>query len=108
MPSGSQPSVSVIIPVFNGARYIRDAVEARWTKHSRTWESLLSMTARQMTQRFLSDLVSGGKIQYIYHENRGLSAARNTGINSAKVDILNSWMAMIFFIRTRSGSSLSK
>ena len=85
MPSGSQPSVSVIIPVFNGARYIRDAVESALDQTFKDLEIIVvDDGSTDDTKILIEDLVSGGKIQYIYHENRGLSAARNTGINSAK------------------------
>ncbi len=85
MPFGSQPLVSVVIPVFNGAEYIRDAVESALNQTFKDLEIVVvDDGSTDDTKTVIEDLMPGGKIQYVYQENRGLSAARNVGIGLAR------------------------
>ena len=83
--------VSIIVPVYNVAMYIE-----------RCWESIKQQTYKNIEVLFIDDcgldesvsilekLIAGHKDFYckiIHHEqNRGLSAARNTGISNATGD----------------------
>ncbi len=82
----AMPKVSVIIPTYNCAKYLPEAIE-----------SVLAQTFRDFEIVIVDDgscdethgLVSGylarhaGKIKYIYQINQGMSSARNAGIARA-------------------------
>ena len=84
----NQPSVDVIIPTYNNAHFISDAVN-----------SVLNQTFRPQQIIVVDDGSTDGtagvlapfmdKITYIKHpENRGLPAARNTGIRAGQSELI--------------------
>jgi|SRR5215469_666343 len=75
----SSPSVSVIIPTYNCARYIATAVESVLAQELEDQEILViddgsTDTTRKTLARF------GDRIRYIYQTNSGVSLARNRGL----------------------------
>ena len=80
-----QPTVSIIMPVFNGARFIREAIESALNQTFKDLEIIvIDDGSTDDTKILLEDWIKEGKIRYLYQENRGLAAARNTGINLAQ------------------------
>jgi glycosyltransferase involved in cell wall biosynthesis len=82
----SRPLVSVVLPVYNGAAFIADAIE-----------SILGQTYEPFELIVVDDGSTDGTaeiirrypdVQYIYQENRGAGPARNTGIAAAQGEIL--------------------
>jgi glycosyltransferase involved in cell wall biosynthesis len=78
-----KPLVSVIIPTYNGERYLEGALESIFTQTYKNYEvivvddgSVTDSVAR------ICDKYKGG-IKYIRQQNKGLAAARNTGIKSS-------------------------
>lgn len=77
------PKVSVIIPLYNGERFIRDALE-----------SVLSQTFQDFEMIVVDDgstdrgkdivLDMKGPITYVYQENSGTAAARNQGVLNSR------------------------
>jgi glycosyltransferase involved in cell wall biosynthesis len=81
------PQVSVIIPAYNGDRYIVQAVESVLCQTFTNWEMIVvddGSTDRtyQVLQPYLE------RISYIYQENQGVAAARNRGIKESKGDLI--------------------
>ncbi|MFS8117396.1 MAG: glycosyltransferase family 2 protein, partial [Microcoleus sp.] len=81
------PQVSVIIPAYNGDRYIVQAVESVFAQTYTNWEIIVvddgsTDETHQVLQPYLD------KIRYIYQENRGVAAARNRGIQEAKGEFI--------------------
>lgn len=79
--------VSVIIPVYNCARYLPQAIESVLDQTYQPLEIIVvddgsTDKTAQIATRFSE------KIRYIYQENSGPSTARNTGIRSAKGEII--------------------
>lgn len=78
----SHPRVSAIIPTYNYAQFVCEAVESALAQ---TWPNMEVIVVddgstddtRERLQRYT------GRIKYLYQNNRGLSAARNTGIREA-------------------------
>jgi tetratricopeptide (TPR) repeat protein len=71
--------VSVIIPNYNHARYIGDAIESVLAQDYHNYEIIVvddgsTDNSREVVAQF------GDTVKYIWQENQGLSAARNTGI----------------------------
>ncbi len=76
--------VSVIIPVYNGAAYINVAIESVLEQTFKNVEIIVvDDGSTDDTKSILAPLIKAGQIKYFYHSNRGLSAARNTGIRAA-------------------------
>ncbi len=79
----TNPLVSVIIPVYNGEKYLAQAIE-----------SILAQTYRPIEIIVVDDGSTDGSdhiaqsfsdhVQYLYQSNRGGPAARNTGIKKAR------------------------
>jgi glycosyltransferase involved in cell wall biosynthesis len=74
------PKVSVIIPTYNQARYLLAAVQSVLDQTFGDLELIVvNDGSTDNTQQALTSF-SDSRTRYIYQENRGLSAARNTGI----------------------------
>jgi glycosyltransferase involved in cell wall biosynthesis len=83
------PKVSVIIPAYNTARYIRDTLESVLAQSFRDYEVIVVNDGSPDTpelERVLLEYQS--QICYIKQENRGLAGARNTGIRHALGEFL--------------------
>jgi glycosyltransferase involved in cell wall biosynthesis len=81
------PRVSILIPCYNHAHYLGDAIRSVLSQTYSDFEVIViddgsSDNTRQVAESF------GDRIRYIYQENAGLSAARNTGIQVAQGDLI--------------------
>jgi len=79
--------VSIIIPNYNHARYLGDAIHSVLNQEYQNFEIIVvddgsTDNSREVAGQF------GEKIHYIYQENAGLSAARNTGIRAAEGSLI--------------------
>ena len=78
------PLVSVIIPVYNGARYLRAALESVFAQTYRPFEVIVvddgSIDDSGVIAQSFSD------VSYIRQENQGVAGARNHGIEAARGD----------------------
>jgi glycosyltransferase involved in cell wall biosynthesis len=83
------PKVSVIIPVYNGERFIAGAIESALAQ---TYENLeLLIVNDGSTDRSgekISPYLDLPNVRYIEQENKGVAAARNTGIRNAAGDLI--------------------
>ncbi len=76
------PKVSVIIPTHNSSNYICDAIDSVLQQCYKDYEIIVvDDGSTDNTKEALRQY--GQKIKYIYQENKGVSAARNTGIKEA-------------------------
>jgi glycosyltransferase involved in cell wall biosynthesis len=82
---GQTPLVSVIIPTYNRAHMIARSLESALAQTLRDYEIIVvDDGSTDSTRDFLRESY-GDRIRYIGHPtNRGLSAARNTGIEHAQ------------------------
>lgn len=75
--------VSVVIPSYNYGQFVTEAVESALAQtYSRVEVIVVDDGSRDDTWARL--VPYEGKIRYIYQNNAGLSAARNTGIEAAR------------------------
>src|SRR6516165_447182 len=82
--------VSVVIPTYNYRHFVTDAVASALEQTYQPVEVLVvDDGSRDDTRARLTPYLD--RIRYIYQENQGLSAARNTGIRAAK----GVWIALL-------------
>jgi glycosyltransferase involved in cell wall biosynthesis len=81
------PLISVVIPVFNGEKYLGEAIESiRQQGYVPLEVIIVDDGSTDGTARLVKHL--GTDIQYIYQDNKGTAAARNTGLRAVKGDII--------------------
>lgn len=75
--------VSVIIPSYNHAHYLACALESVLHQTFADWEAIVVDDGSTDNTRSVAAGFNDSRVHYIYQENQGLSAARNTGIRAA-------------------------
>ncbi len=85
------PKVDVIIPAYNAAKYLPEAIESVVAQTFEDWEILLvddgsTDNTAEVVAPYLENL--GSKLKYIRKANGGLPAARNTAIRSSSAEFL--------------------
>lgn len=81
------PAVSVIVPTYNYARFIRDCLDSIFSQTFKDLEVIVvDDGSTDNTEEVLEKY--RGDIHYIHQENKGLPAARNRGIRSAQGEFL--------------------
>jgi glycosyltransferase involved in cell wall biosynthesis len=84
----SQPLVSIIIPTYNRKHYIADAIDSCLAQTYPNCEIIVvDDGSTDDTEAFLRNRY-GGQIRYIYQDNQGPAIARNTGIATAKGELI--------------------
>ena len=79
--------VSVIIPVFNGALYLREAIESVLGQ-TRTLDEILVIDDGSTDSS--PDILAayGGRLTVVRQDNQGVAAARNVGLQIASGDLI--------------------
>lgn len=88
-----QPKVSIIIPVFNGSNYVREAIDSALAQTYRNCEVIVvndGSTDRGETDKIAKSY--GNKIRYVYKENGGVASALNAGIREMTGEYF-SWLS---------------
>jgi len=84
------PSCSVIIPVYNDPGYLAEALASVRAQSIDDWEAIVVDDGSDDERaRANVESMDDARFRYIRHEkNRGLAAARNTGIRAATSEII--------------------
>ena len=86
-----QPLVSIILPTYNGSRYLSEAIESCLAQTYRNWELILvDDCSDDLTPRIIADhMAEDPRIRGLRHEtNKKLPGALNSGHAAAKGDYL--------------------
>lgn len=76
------PDFSVVIPVYNGEKYMREALES---VYSDTWDSFEVIVVDDGSSDGSAGIVSQFQdVRYHFQQNQGVAVARNTGIGLAR------------------------
>ena len=76
---------SVIIPVFNGAKFIDNAIESVLKQTYSDWEIIIvNDGSTDNTSKVLNNYEGNDKIRVIHQDNAGVSVARNNGVGVSK------------------------
>ena len=87
------PLVSIVIPVYNGSNYMREAIDSALAQTYKNTEIIVvndGSSDNGETERIAKEY--GDKIRYIYKENGGVATALNTGIQNMKGEYF-SWLS---------------
>ena len=86
-----RPTISVIIPVYNGERFLAEAIGSVPAQTLPPDEIIVvDDGSTDGTAQVIADLAAAAAvpIRYIYQENQGPAAARNHGIRLAQGDVI--------------------
>jgi glycosyltransferase involved in cell wall biosynthesis len=76
--------VSIIMPVYNGEKYIKQAIECVFDQSYQEWELIIVDDGSMDNTANIIGTFSDQRIHYLFQENRGEAAARNTGMGQMK------------------------
>ena len=80
--TNDNPLISVIIPVYNGARYLRAALESVFAQTYREFEVIVVDDGSADESGVIAQ--SFPDVRYIHQANQGVAAARNNGLEAAR------------------------
>ncbi len=80
----TQPLVSVVMSVFNGERYVRDAIESILNQTYKNWEFIIINDGSKDSTESIICQYKDERIKYYFHENIGLTRSLNRGIIEAR------------------------
>lgn len=76
---------SIIMPVYNGAKFINGAIQSILEQTYQDWELIIvNDGSTDETPKILEKYADNKKIQILTQENGGVSVARNNGVAKAK------------------------
>lgn len=80
------PLISVIIPCYNQGRFLSETLDSVLAQTYENWEAIIvndgsTDNTQEIANRYC---LRDQRISYIYQENAGLSAARNTGVRNSR------------------------
>ncbi len=87
------PMVSIIIPVYNGSNYLREAIDSALLQGYNNYEIIVINDGSKDNGKTEEIALSyGDKIRYYYKENGGVATALNYGISKMKGEYF-SWLS---------------
>lgn len=91
------PEISVIVPVYNVEKYIKRCIDSLLTQSFNSFELILIDDGSQDKSGKICDeyRITDNRITVIHQENKGLSEARNTGIEWALKNSDSEWITFV-------------
>src|SRR6478736_2185706 len=74
------PAVSIVIPAYNYAHYLPETIASVLAQSFARFELLVVDDGSTDNTKAVVQALKDPRIRYVWQPNRGLSAARNTGI----------------------------
>lgn len=97
LPTGFNPTISIIMPTYNRGELISKAIKSVLSQTYRNFQLIIVDDGSKDNTRSIVESFEDPRILYIYQENQGVSAARNTGLRAATgeyvayIDSDNQW-----------------
>lgn len=88
MNVSSTVPVSVVIPTYNRANIVSEAIDSVLAQTYKNYEIIVVDDGSEDDTKTVLKKRYDGQIRYIYQPNRGPSAARNRGIRASKYDLI--------------------
>ncbi|MGA9048014.1 MAG: glycosyltransferase family 2 protein [Dehalococcoidia bacterium] len=84
-PDGVKPTISIIIPTFNRSHVLARAIKSALLQTYQDFEIIVVDDCSSDSTSVIVGGLNDGRISYIRHEkNRGVAAARNSGLAASK------------------------
>jgi glycosyltransferase involved in cell wall biosynthesis len=83
------PTISVIIPVYNGEKTIKQTVESVLNQTFRDFELLIINDGSQDATLEIIQAINDERIQVFSYQNSGVSASRNRALTKAKGEFIS-------------------
>ena len=84
-----QPLISIIIPVYNGEKYLRPCIDSILHQTYQHWELLLIDDGSPDSSGICDEYASDPRISVVHKENGGQASARNQGVAMAKGEYIS-------------------
>lgn len=94
-PNSSLPMISVIMPAFNRAEFIPQAIESVLSQDYPNCEIMVVDDGSTNSTPAIVRRYSSSRVRYLRRDHGGPAAARNAGIESAR----GAWIAFLDFGR---------
>lgn len=78
-----RPLVSVVMSVFNGEKYVGDAIESILNQTYKNWEFIIINDGSSDLTESIINQYRDSRIRYLAHQNMGLTRSLNRGIGEA-------------------------
>lgn len=83
---GHYPQVSVVIPTYNSAEFLPDAIESALSQDILPEVIVVDDGSTDNTAEVIARYAERSEVRYIRQQNRGPAAARNTGVRAATAE----------------------
>ena len=85
-----RPSISIIVPCFNGELFIKNTINSIKNQTFTEWECvIIDDGSKDNSKQIINDeIIDDDRFHFVSQENKGLSSTRNYGINLAKGEYL--------------------
>ena len=80
--------ISVILPVYNGAAYLREAIESVLSQTFESFELIVINDGSKDESASIIEAYDDPRIRYLYQENRGLAATLNRAIELSRGEFI--------------------
>lgn len=88
----SQVIVSVVIPIYNQEKYVRQCLESiKNQKNPQLQIIMVNDGSTDSSAKICEEFLQDDRFQYIYQENAGVSVARNKGLEM----VVGDWVAFV-------------
>ena len=85
----NQPKVSVIIPVYNAEKTLKQCLDSVVSQDFENFEIIVvDNNSTDGSKGIIDSFLAGRKVKYFFEEKRGRGAARNTGLRVARGEII--------------------
>jgi glycosyltransferase involved in cell wall biosynthesis len=82
------PFVSVVVPCYNHAHFVGQTIDAVLAQDYPNFEIIIVDDGSTDNSAEVVQAYGDARVRYVYRENGGLPAARNTGIKNARYDFI--------------------
>lgn len=97
MSDTNKPLISVVAPVYNTSKYLRQCIESVINQSYENWELILVDDGATDESPLICDEYAKkeSRIKVIHQRNQGLSVARNNGISAAMANIGGGYLYLL-------------
>lgn len=86
MTAQYQPIVSIILPAYNASRFLQEAISSVINQSYQNWQLIIINDGSTDQTEEIVLLNRDSRIQYFKQQNKGVSSARNTGLQKMSGD----------------------